>query len=231
MSLTRLNSIRNTATQPIHNNIMFMQLHLLWYQKFIACHFNWHLTFLGRHWESKELSLDKISETWHWLCGGLWVPVPVLCKRQQLVPGARTFKLNDLIGIQVPKAHQVFGKVYDGAKSSQRGDAEQHWSIAMVKSMDLQATLPAISVDLEGSCGNTLVFGGVPKAECWLLFQVQFLQSRGAIVLVVELHQALKCMDRSYVSGGTTIENCLSLINHLRGGRRSSRANALLIVC
>ena len=33
----------------------------------LACQNTWHLTFLGRHWESKELSLDEISETWYWL--------------------------------------------------------------------------------------------------------------------------------------------------------------------
>ena len=81
----------------------------------------------------------------------------------------------------------------------------------MVKGMDLQAALTAISLYLEGSCGNALVLGGVPETKRWFLFQVQFLQSCGAIFLVVELHQALQCMNRSYGSGGTTIKYCLSL--------------------
>lgn len=80
----------------------------------LACQNTWHLTFLGRHWESKELSLDVATETGNGSRRFGCTFIPVSSQRQKLVAGARAFKLNDFSITQLTKNYQVFTEIYNG---------------------------------------------------------------------------------------------------------------------
>ena len=90
-----------TITNRLHNITMFSSIMSLF--KPLACQTTWHLTFLGRHWESKELSLDETTQTGNGCSRFCCLLIPVRGQWQQLMPGARTLELNDLSIIELPK--------------------------------------------------------------------------------------------------------------------------------
>lgn len=64
---------------------MFIRNNILGNTKLIACHYIADLTFLGRRWESKELSLEEIAQARDWPCSLMSALIPVFGEWQKLM--------------------------------------------------------------------------------------------------------------------------------------------------